>query len=96
MTDLYAVSIPSEMSVDALIPIFVKMITLEISFLQGYSIIESTHNCVLMWPQSWRHLEQNSTLVSRLLLAFAQSNLKTVSRWLSFFTTSEVYEGICI
>lgn len=93
VADLYKVSLPTEMTLNEIVPIFMKMMVLEVSFLQGYSLIESTHNCVLLWPESWASLENDSSLTGRILLAYGKSNLKTLARWISFMTTSEVYEG---
>lgn len=95
-SELFHVELPADMTLYDLVPIFMKMMILESAFLQGYSLIESTHNCVLMWPQAWKHLETDSSLIARLLVTYGKSSLKTVSRLFSFITTTEIYEGILI
>lgn len=91
--ELFHIAVPSDAGLPDLLPVFMKMMVAEVSFLQGYSVIESTHTSVLLWPQSWKHLQaQESSLVARLLLAYGQCSLKTLSHLFNYITTAEIYE----
>lgn len=90
--ELFHIDIPSDAKLPDLLPVFMKMMVAEVSFLQGYSVIESTHTSVLLWPQSWKHLQSQESLVARLLLTYGQCSLKTLSHLFNYITTAEIYE----
>lgn len=92
--DLFKIEVPLCITLRDVTAIIKSLIALEVAFLQGFSLMETTHNCVLLWHQSWPYLAQDSSLESRILLAFSKSLVKTLGRIFTLVTSADIYEGL--
>ena len=79
--------------------LFQTMFVNAIAFFDGASLLESTHQCVPMWPDSWPFLQRavDSELEApsyrKIILLYAQSSHKTLSSVNKLILDSDIYEG---
>ena len=78
-----------------------KLFILEIAFYDGASILESTHQCIFLWPASWEHLLLSSldssdvkdSLLLRFLCAYCAQLLQTMGFVHKLVLDADIYQG---
>ena len=72
--------IPTDEHLDmnALLNILRVLLVWEAGFLDGASVLESTHTCVYLWEDSWAKLGERKDLVARIILAYCRSLHQTI------------------
>ena len=86
-------------SFDVLLKILKILFIFESAFLDGASVIESTHNCVYLWEGSWVHLESRienfgevNSLAEVALLRYCKSLHQSLFRVSHSILEADVYE----
>ena len=62
--DLLNPTLPSEITPDIVWKIMKILVSYEVAFYDGASVLESTHNCIYMWEDSWCHLQSRITITT--------------------------------
>lgn len=94
MVDLLTISIPAEITEEVVLKLFQSLFILELGFLDGASLLESTHHCVLMWPESWRlcsGLDSRLGAISLTYCKILHHGLHAVNK---FILDADIYEGL--
>jgi hypothetical protein len=71
----------------------------EINFLNGSSIMESTHRCSFMWKTTLDRSRNFSGRIMSLLFLYSKCVLKTMSMIMASMLSADIYEGsvpLCI
>eukprot|EP00605_Chrysophyceae_sp_TOSAG23-4_P002322 GSChrysophyteH1.ASY1.ANO1.2568.1 assembled CDS len=75
-------TLPKVLTAAHVLEILKKLVSYEVAFYEGASVLETTHNCVYLWEKSWQHLEsrcqslsitEEERLVVQCLLAYCRS-----------------------
>lgn len=90
---LYKVEMPLNLSFQDLVHLFQRMITLEVAHFSGYSVMESTHTCLLMWQQCWPYFTRDDSITSRIIYAYLTCMVRTLGQMHQCIVTADVYEG---
>jgi hypothetical protein len=92
---IFRVEIPRDLSYENVVDLLKILFTLEVGFLQGYSLMETTHICVTLWCQSWKYLDQDNLLITKIVLAYSRSLVKSLQHIFNLVISGDVYEGNC-
>lgn len=92
--DLYVIDTSRDtLSFKTVLHVCETLFSYEIQVLQGLPILESTHECVLMWEESWSYLAESPLLQAKILLLFGQSTVKSIGSLFSFILNCDIFEG---
>lgn len=91
--DLLQVALPEDFNETSLIRMMQSMIVYETAFLDGASLLESTHQCIFLWDGSWSNLTQAGEL-GQALLSYSKSLIKSLGHVHQAVLVSDIYEGI--
>lgn len=69
--DLFHVHLPQQLDADLLSNTLEAMLAQLVMFLNGGSVLDTTHQCVLLWAEGQRRIEHNTALPARALWLFA-------------------------
>jgi hypothetical protein len=73
--------------------LFAVLINFEVSHLLGASILDSTHLCKLLWPESWEPFACNRTdLLSRVVLIYVKLLYFTLSCYHKTHISGDIFE----
>ena len=50
-------TLPDTININHVMKIIKKLISYEAAYLDGASVLETTHHCIYVWDKSWEHLE---------------------------------------
>jgi hypothetical protein len=93
---LMDVKVPENTGVSHLISLIQCLVIYEVSFLQGASVLESTHQCIFLWEKSWDKWKGSSDLdihVS-IIIGYCKSLNKSLHYLNRVVLDADVYEGI--
>lgn len=93
LKDLIQVQIPATLSPADVISIFQVLFINQVAFMDGTSILESTHNFLYVWEESWKYaLDQNSKL-GNLLVIFGKSLHFSLGSMHGAMIDGDIYDG---
>lgn len=73
---------------------FLKSILIhEVSFLEGASVLESTHQCVLLWQNSWTNLQLTADIGANCIISYCKALNKSLFYLNKAILDSDIYEG---
>lgn len=84
---------PIDLALDDLLGIFKKLLIYEVAFLDGASFLESTHQCIFLWPASWATLEANPSFPSRCIQIYSQQTLKILFYIHRSILDADIHQG---
>ncbi len=93
--------LPAVITIDHINQIFKKLVSYEVAFYDGASVLESTHHCVYLWDKSWHHLEcriadpstsKDEKLFIKCLLTYSQSLHVSLWNTSRYVLESDIYE----
>lgn len=90
--DLLQVKIPEDNLPTLALQLFQSLIIYEVAFLDGASLLESTHQCILVWDQSWKDFKPNSNIYEEALFVYSKSLHKSLAYIHNSILNSDVYE----
>jgi hypothetical protein len=90
---LFRVELPSTMSDEVMVKLFQSIICQEMSFVEGSSLAEATHNCILIWQESWANISGSDTSFLNAVECFAKSTHLSLAYLYQGIVTADVYEG---
>ena len=92
-SQLYQIVQPINLSWEDVFAVILRAISLEVAFMQGYSVMESIHSFLLMWRRSWEQFDAHCSPELKTIAVFGKSQVKTISRILNIVIQADVYEG---
>lgn len=90
--DLLDVKIPQQISTESVLKFLSILFTYETAFLDGASLLESTHKCVFLWEESWLK-DRFSTPLEKCMVNYCRSLNKSLSHLNSGILAADIYEG---
>ena len=90
--DLFHVHFPEDLEPDCALQLMQVLVINETAFVDGASLLESTHRCALLWEESWTDPEVLSPL-PRFLQKFAQCSHASLSFANRAVLAADIYEG---
>ena len=86
--------IPAEESLDmnSLLNILRVLFVYEAGFLDGASVLESTHTCVYLWEGSWAKIGERKDLIPRIILAYCRSLHQSLRQITKIVLDVDIYE----
>ncbi len=66
--------------------------SMQLMFVNGYSLMETTHQYVNVWPQSWTSLSQSHSFNHQLVLTVGQCIARTLSSVYNGILSADIYE----
>jgi hypothetical protein len=91
--DLLMVEFPLNYDVPLALKLLQSLLVHEISYLDGASFLESTHQCIFAWEGAWGNLVKRESLVDRSILAYAKSLDRSLSHISRVVLAADVFEG---
>jgi hypothetical protein len=85
-------NIPEPLNVSIILKLFQSLFVYEAAFLDGASLLESTHQCVYLWEESWEYLESSSGICEKTILYFCKSLNKSLGHIVGGVLSSDIYE----
>jgi hypothetical protein len=73
-----------------------SLVVLEVSFLDGASLMETVSQCRFMWKETWSALETSDKLGENVVLAFCKSLSKSLGCTFTSLLAADIFEGFCI
>ena len=65
----------------------------EASFLDGASLMETVHQCIYMWRDSWSILESKESLSVQIITTFVKSLSHSLGSVFDGVLAADIYEG---
>ena len=92
--ELLAPEIPddSELDLSLLLKILRILVIYEAGFLDGASVLESTHTCVYLWEGSWAKISERQGLTTRIILAYCRSLHQSLRHLTKIVLDVDIYE----
>jgi len=92
------VPLPEHIDDETVIKLLQSLVVLETALLDGMSQLETTHNCLLLWPDSWAALAAKAVSSAdpggtKLVLSFCQSIYHTANNFSRTVLVADIYEG---
>ncbi len=97
MNDLLRVHFPAvaePLAADTAARLFQCLLILEAGYLGGASLLESTHQCPLLWNDSWSAVVGCDGPVNRAMLLFCQLEHATLGYIHRTVLDADIYEGM--
>ena len=92
--------IPASIQTVDYVKLIQQLLIFELSFLDGASVLESTHRCIFLWEKCWSPTSEPKSIREKLELDVFITYCKVLNRSLyhlnSYVLTSEIYEGILV
>ena len=82
-------------SLEISLKLFETLTMYEVSFLEGASVLESTHQCIFLHNKSWNHLNSEDDLTSSCILTYCQCMNKSMHYLTKAVLDADIYEGMC-
>jgi hypothetical protein len=77
---------------DAVLNILQILVVYEAGFLDGASVLESTHNCIYMWEGSWDKLQSTEGFSQRVILAYCRSLHQSLRYYTKLVLDVDIFE----
>ena len=90
--DLLTPTFPASFTFQMCAKLIKILLVYETAFLEGASVLESTHQCVFLWPGSWPHLSLRRGLPERVLLAYSRSLSRSIDNLSKGVLDADIYE----
>lgn len=68
---------PSNLDDNIIIQLFMRLFCFEVSYLNGGSLLETTHSCKFLWKQSWPYFNETNSYHSKILV-YIKSLMKSL------------------
>lgn len=96
--ELLRPAFPPNFDDKSLLLLLQSLIIQEVAFFDGYSVLETTHQCVFAWENSWDAIlsaenEAVSLSLRSWLLAFVESLVKSISYANNGIIDADIHEG---
>lgn len=91
--ELIMPNIPTDFDARKLIRLLQCMFVYEIAYLDGASLLESTHQCIFSWEDALLHLRLEDPL-SYILYVYSQSMQKSLYHVMKCVLNADLYEGM--
>ena len=74
-----------------------SLIIHKVAFLDGASLLESTHQCVFLWEKSWDYLKEigSTDVLKNCLRSYVQMMSQSLTHVTKAVIDSDIYEGEC-
>ena len=89
---LMHVQLPEALTLEMVIKILRILIVYEAALADGASVLESTHQCILLWEGSWDSFPSRS-LLERALLVYCKSLNVSLNRLCHGISEADIFEG---
>jgi hypothetical protein len=90
---LFRIQLPEVLPDSVLVHLFQSMMIYEIAFLEGCSLVESSHSCILMWQQSWAHIPTMADARTQLMVNYAKNMHASMDNINKAVLAADIYEG---
>lgn len=90
--DLMKITVPEMLTISMAVKILKILVVYESAFIDGASLLESTHQCILLWEGSWTTFPTQS-LPQRALLAYCKSLNLSLNRLCHGISDADIFEG---
>lgn len=90
--DLIASRMENSLSYQDILIIFRELFIREVAYLDGASLLESVNQCIYIWPQSWKLLEEQDGIPSKVLLNYSKSVIATITLIHQSVLTADIFE----
>lgn len=84
--------ITSSLTYQDILIIIRELFCREVAYLDGASLLESVNQCIYIWPQSWKAVEDQGECPSRVLLNYVKSVIATITLVHQSVLTADIFE----
>ena len=84
---------PIDLTLQDLLCAFKKLLIHEVAFLDGASFLESTHQCIFLWPASWTTLLNHPVFNSQCAHAYCKQTLKILFYIHRSIVDADIHQG---
>ncbi len=81
-----------ELDATRLLHLLKSLFVYEIAFLDGASLLESTHQCIFLWQKSWEHLLSRNTLYDRIMVVYSQGMCRSLKYLSNTILDADIYQ----
>lgn len=69
-----------------------SLIPLEVAYMDGFSVLETTHNCIGLWEKTWNFPIQPENLFWSIFITYCKATNQTINYVKSAILDAEIYE----
>lgn len=84
-----------DLSLSSLASLLQVLFVYETSFLEGGSLMETVHQCVYLWRDSWPILESKEKFPVQIVATFVKSLSHSLGSVFTGVLAADIYEGKC-
>lgn len=91
--DLLSPTLSTQLNDEVLAKLLKTLVVQETAFLDGASLLESTHQCIFAWEGSWSGLLKKNGQHERAVVAFCKALTKSMGHVSKAVMAADIYEG---
>ncbi len=81
-----------ELDATRLLILLKSLFVYEVAFLDGASLLESTHQCIFLWEKSWQHLLSRNSLYDRIMVIYGQAMCRSLKYISNSILDGDIYQ----